>query len=229
MEMEAVMYADHMKRRRVQPVSLGAALLVNGAMFAALLYAVPTVFKMPEKVKEFPLISIPVDPVPPPVPEESTVKPEQPRQTEIYSPPIIVPVPATENPLNPVIDLPITPTAPIAGVPDGTGDKAVVEVEKPLPVLMPALADPRYAKNFQPEYPGVEIRNNRNGTVKVRVRIGTDGRVKEVQQLSATSDAFFDATRKHALSSWRFKPATRGGVAEESWKVMNVRFEMTND
>lgn len=31
-----------------------------------------------------------------------------------------------------------------------------------------------------------------------------------------------------ALAKWRFKPATRGGVAEESWKPMTVRFEIRN-
>jgi protein TonB len=30
------------------------------------------------------------------------------------------------------------------------------------------------------------------------------------------------------LSKWRFKPATRGGDPEESWRVMSVRFEIEN-
>ncbi|RYE01614.1 MAG: TonB family protein, partial [Sphingomonadales bacterium] len=64
--------------------------------------------------------------------------------------------------------------------------------------------------------------------VSVRVLIGTDGRVKAVEQVSATSTAFFEATKRQALGKWRFKPATRGGVPQESWKTMSVRFELKN-
>jgi protein TonB len=56
------------------------------------------------------------------------------------------------------------------------------------------------------------------------VLIGVDGRVKAAQSVSATSAAFFEATRRQALSKWRFKPATRGGIPEESWKTLSVRF-----
>ena len=31
-----------------------------------------------------------------------------------------------------------------------------------------------------------------------------------------------------AMGTLTFKPATRGGVPQESWKVMNVRFELEN-
>jgi protein TonB len=50
--------------------------------------------------------------------------------------------------------------------------------------------------------------------------------VKAAESVSATSPAFFEATRRQALSKWRFKPATRGGVPQESWKTMSVRFEI---
>jgi protein TonB len=45
----------------------------------------------------------------------------------------------------------------------------------------------------------------------VRVTIAPDGRVTSVEQVSATSPAFFQATQRHALSRWRFKPATVDG------------------
>ncbi len=44
--------------------------------------------------------------------------------------------------------------------------------------------------------------------------------------MRATSDAFFQATLRHALRNWRFKPATVDGRAIESSKVMTVRFEI---
>lgn len=57
--------------------------------------------------------------------------------------------------------------------------------------------------------------------------IGTDGRVKQVERVSAASEAFWQATERQALSRWRFRPALRDGVAVESWRTMTVRFEMT--
>ena len=56
--------------------------------------------------------------------------------------------------------------------------------------------------------------------------IGTDGRVKAVELVSTDSPGFFEETKRRALAKWRFKPATRGGVPEESWQVMTVRFEI---
>jgi protein TonB len=96
----------------------------------------------------------------------------------------------------------------------------------PLPVLKLARPDPRYAASLQPEYPSSMIRAELEGAVTVRVLVGTDGRVKQVETVSASSGAFEEATRRHALRSWRFLPATRGGVAEESWREMTVRFRL---
>lgn len=96
----------------------------------------------------------------------------------------------------------------------------------PAPRLVFAELDPRYAGAFQPDYPASEQRREIEGVAKVRVLIGTDGRVKAVELVSTDSPGFFAETKRRALAKWRFTPATRGGVAEESWKVMTVRFEI---
>jgi protein TonB len=44
--------------------------------------------------------------------------------------------------------------------------------------------------------------------------------------VSATSDAFWQATQRHALSRWRFKPATVDGRPVESSKVLSIRFQL---
>jgi protein TonB len=64
------------------------------------------------------------------------------------------------------------------------------------------------------------------GFATVRVLIGTDGRVKQVEAVKASDPAFLDATRKQALAKWRFLPATRDGEAVESWREMTVRFQL---
>ena len=86
--------------------------------------------------------------------------------------------------------------------------------------------DPRYADDLQPPYPPSEQRLERDGIVRVRLTIGSDGRVKTIERLSATSDAFWRSTQRHALARWRFRPATLDGSPVESSKVMNVYFRI---
>jgi protein TonB len=172
------------------------------------------------------LITIPPDPVPPPPVPETRPKTNDPSpQPQPYVDRSVVPTESESKVV--ATDIKSDTVLPIdTGIGTGTGT-AVEEKPAPPPPLIGAVADPRYARDFQPDYPGSEIRGGREGTVSVRVLIGVDGRVKAVEQVSATSQAFFDATRRQALAKWRFKPATRGGVPQESWKVMNVRFELS--
>jgi periplasmic protein TonB len=64
------------------------------------------------------------------------------------------------------------------------------------------------------------------GSVTVRVLIGTDGRVRQVQVVRATDPEFAKATERQALRAWRFKPATRDGVPVEDWQTLTVRFDI---
>src|SRR5690606_28590878 len=146
------------------------------------------------------------------------------------APEIYIPQPLIAQPQQPVMEetdiLPLEPPQP--RIVENPGPTVIAEPAKPLPPLIGAQQDPRYARDFQPDYPAQELRAERDGRVQVRVLIGADGRVKAIEQISATSAAFFEATRRQALAKWRFKPATRGGVPQESWKTMNVRFELKN-
>jgi protein TonB len=94
------------------------------------------------------------------------------------------------------------------------------------PIFKGAQVHPRYFGALQPVYPPGMIREEREGAVRVRVLIGTDGRVRDIQTLQADDPAFLEATRKQALAKWRFLPATRDGEPVESWREMTVRFEL---
>jgi protein TonB len=80
--------------------------------------------------------------------------------------------------------------------------------------------------DLQPPYPTAEQRLEREGRVVIRVTIGTDGRVKAAQKVSATSDAFYTATERHARARWRFRPATVDGQAVETTKTLTVVFRL---
>jgi protein TonB len=159
-------------------------------------------------------------PEPQPDPKPQT----QQQQLEFTAPPSPLPPIAQDPPEAP----PLPPYVP----PAGTGSGPSVADDPPLPLPKPRLVlaelDPRFAGMFQPDYPASEQRRELEGITKVRVLIGTDGRVKAVELVSTDSPGFFEETKRRALAKWRFKPATRGGVAEESWKVMTVRFQIRN-
>lgn len=220
------MYADPSMRRRFRPVSFGAALAVNTAILGALMFAAPQVIKLPGD-PPIKIIDVFTPEPPPPIdpPKDKVV--EQVRESPIYQPTVITPTLITPNTITTTTEPPLNPPLPVVGTPEGTGE-VVTPPPPPLPFLAAAI-DPRFAGAFQPEYPASELRGQREGKVTVRVRIGTDGRVTAVEQVRATSPAFFDATRRHAISRWRFKPATRGGKPEESWKTMNVTFVLTDN
>jgi protein TonB len=222
--MEVIMYT---RAKRFSPAGAGAALAVNGAVIAAMIFALaPNIVKRIHD-PDPQIFTVPPD-APPPPPVDDTVKPRTDARVDpqIYQPPVDNPT-HSENPIQgtetkPDVVLPID-----TGIGTGTGETVV---EKPVPPpLIGAVQDPRYARDFQPAYPSQGIRSSLEGNATVRVLIGVDGRVKAVEPVRASDPMFFEATRRQALAKWRFKPATRGGVPQESWKTMSVRFELSGE
>ena len=208
---------------RLRPGSLGLTLLTTGLFVSGLFFLNPKVLKHTTTVLDgwnVPLEKPKPQPTPKPVEHPKT-------QTEQQ-----VVVPETNNDVKPVDQTPIDftdHTAVTFPPPDGGIGTVIPEQVKGPPVLIGANIDPRYASNFQPTYPADEIRGGNAGRVTVRVLIGIDGRVKDIEKVSAPSDSFWDATRRQALSKWRFKPATRDGVPYETWKTMNVSFVLNQE
>ena len=112
----------------------------------------------------------------------------------------------------------------------GTGDGIPFEAIRIAadPVIVGARLDSRYADRFQPAYPVGQLRLEREAEVSVRVLVGSDGRVKQIELIDSPHEDFWNATRKQALKSWRFTPATRDGKPFESWMTLKVRFEINN-
>jgi protein TonB len=225
-----------LEQRTARPASFGAVVLLHGAAIAAVL-----LLKGPGWIKpvDTPLeiIDVKLKPPPPEVPPEPIEKltPQVPTISRLDVPPRVIPTPVPTIPVasngpsilsGPVIG---SGTLPPSG--NGTSTEAPREtvppiVDKPPPVRVDSQFDPRFAGALQPPYPASEERNEREGVVRVRVAIGADGRVKSVQKVSATSDAFFQATERHAIGRWRFKPATVDGRPVPSSKVLSVQFRL---
>ncbi len=212
-------YLDQKTR---SPLSLAAAIAVNGGAVAALLLINPAV--VTEQFKTFTAINVKSDPPPPPPPQAEPEKPLQkaPKDTILVTKPLIVdPISDYKLPFTP-----LPPRPPVGGISSGEGTVIAPPPQPHIPVFKGSQVDPRYTAALQPPYPPGKIRSGEEGVVVVRVLVGPDGRVKEVQKVEAADEAFFRATAEQAMKRWRFTPATSDGTPVESWRTMTVRFRL---
>ena len=159
--------------------------------------------------------TVPPDATPPENPPPPRVEKNTPRATT----PTIVKLPTLSD--TDILTKTIDP--PSSGVSEVVIPTQTVIAE---PVFVEAKMDPAAAGRFQPDYPAAMARAGTEGFATVRILIGTDGRVRQVVQVNATDPAFFAATERQALRYWRFRAATRDGIATESWRTLTVRFKL---
>lgn len=204
-------------RRSVQPKELGAALAIN----AMAILGIASMTPQGQAIMRAPTTLIDIDPVikTPPPPDVPNTPPDT----------HLVTTPRPHDAAGPISTTVVTPFPPDTG----TNLRPLDPVPDPGPTILPrnpvlkiARPDPRYAATLQPEYPPSMIRAEIEGSVSVRVLVGIDGRVKDVQVTSSADETFSEATRRQALRKWRFLPATRDGEPFEAWRDMTVRFNI---
>lgn len=207
---------------RASPTTLGIVILLHGAVLGALVLAK---MEMPPKkiFTELDTYRVPPEPIPDPNPPE-VKKPAPNQQIETVERIIQTPPPPqreeifTRSEPTPVEAEPIW----LASI-----DPPKREPVFTTPVRREARIDPR--SELKPLYPASEQRMGNEGVVTIRVLIGADGKVKGAEKLRATNDIFYQATVRHALRNWKFKPATLDGRPIESSKVMTLHFELDGD
>ena len=229
-EKKSAMYANRYDGSRAsRPLSAGAALAINGALVAGLVFAAPEIVKVAQppifQGKNIPIDPVPdPDPQPKPKPRDPIVKRADSRidrvDPDVPLPPVAPDIGRADPPERPSYDSPVGPGPGAGGI--------TTELPARLPVLVGAMIDPAHARDFQPDYPDAMLREGREALVKVRVLVGAGGRIKKVEQVSSPHAMFFEATRRQALSKWHFRTATRDGIPVESWQVMTVRFRITD-
>lgn len=222
------MHTERYQPSGSRPASAGASLLVLAAVgFGATLVGptlAPQIFPKPPIV----IRNIPIepDPIPPkPMPKSDPIVKQ--RTTPLpHQPDPIIKTESASEPIGSTTDFtPITSDPPANPGPPSTG--VVADPPKP-PVMIGATVDPRYSDALQPPYPASEIRAQTEGRLTARVLVGVDGRVKAIEILRTPSKGLSEATRRHALARWRFKPATRDGVPYEDWMTMTLNFRLVD-
>jgi protein TonB len=217
--------SGYLDKKSRHPGFLAAAVVLHVGLLGTILSYHPEIVGLPERA--IPLIPIPE--TPPPVPPETPKKPVKPQtnadpQRQIERPPVTNPAGPTANPW------PEQPPQPPADPGAGSGSGGIeIADPAPAPVLTSATGDPRYDRDRQPPYPAALERLEIEGSVTVKIQIGTDGRVMAVELVKSDDPGFFTATRDWALKRWRFKPATRDGMAVTSWLTRTVHFRIVRD
>jgi len=156
-------------------------------------------------------------------PQDPDVLPPQPEiDTELVAPPVVTltPVPTSPDRIG-SIELPFIPPHPPLPPLQPTVETV------PEPVMVAARIHPSHRGALQPRYPSTPLRQELEGSCTIRVHIAANGRVIAAEPVRATHPAFCEATQRQALRRWRFQPATRDGVAVDSWQQHIVEFRIT--
>jgi protein TonB len=192
------------------------------ALGAVMLFGTTTFIQQVERNPKVINIPLPDDPppIPPPPPRPQQDQPQD-RSVPTPSPPD---APRVSD--NPIQTGPTQPQQPPVGPigPVQTAEATIPHI--PEPVRHAAEVDPRFRDALQPPYPPDRERAQQDGRVRVRITIGTDGRVTAIDQLSTTHEAFWRATQRQALNRWRFRPATVDGRPVVSTMTMTVTFRI---
>jgi protein TonB len=77
-----------------------------------------------------------------------------------------------------------------------------------------------------PIYPPRCLRMGIEGTVRVRVLVGEDGRPQEVTVGKSSGDAALDEAALEAVRYWRFEAARRNGLPVRAWAVVPIEFKL---
>jgi periplasmic protein TonB len=167
------------------------------------------------------IFNVPIKPPPPPEPQPPEPRPNQPS--------------FIEHPVT-VVDVPVTtPDRPIdQGPPIAPWNPPVIGDGPPLPPVNPTkIAPVRVAAIFKtpdnavrPPYPASKIRLQEEATLRLRLSIDARGRVTSVEPVGAADPEFLAAARRHIIRSWRYKPATEGGVGVASTTVVTLSFRL---
>jgi protein TonB len=210
------------ENKRANPASMALAIGVNGGIILAVALS-PIVAERIRPKPPMTGISVPVEPLPPKADEKKPDTDTKPIDQDVFVPkPLTKTLPESENDTR-TGDKPITDTVIAEG--KGGGETRIQEIiDPPAPVFKGASRDPRFARDFQPDYPSGLLQKEIDGTASLRVLVGIDGRVREAQVISASHPDFGKAAVKQAMRAWRFRPATRDGVPVEDWQTLSVRF-----
>jgi periplasmic protein TonB len=155
-----------------------------------------------------------INPPPPDQPKPPKPEPPKPQAVELPKPQQLV----VETPV-------VTPDKPLVYVPS----PPPVDTVPPLPLQPVVLSDELSVACIEsppPDYPRLSVRMNEQGKVVLRVELGEDGSVANVEVKTSSGYKRLDAAALNAVKTWRCKPAMRNGVAVRATALQPFNFVM---
>lgn len=144
------------------------------------------------------------------------------------------PGPTSRAPAQPVLTLPDQPQAEEIAVSAETPAATPPAPAEPAPQTAslapptPASFSAAYLRNPAPRYPVAARRAGEQGTVTLKVLVGSDGLPQRVEVEKTSGSSRLDTAALDAVRRWRFVPARRGSNAIESWVLVPVVFRLEN-
>lgn len=156
----------------------------------------------------------------PPLPEPAA---ELPAPLRPAAPSVPPPPPSPEAAQKqPQIDSAPPPPEPMG--PSPTKARATVAEEA---AYVPPRGDISYLRNFPPFYPASARRRGIEGTVTLRIQVGTDGRPAGVRIHESSGFTPLDLAAVEAVWLWRFEPARRNGRPVTAEVEVPIRFRLS--
>ena len=158
---------------------------------------------------------VPVTPPPPLIPNVQTPSRPQPKNIAPAAP--SVPAATVES-------APYVETAPALADPQPATELAPIAAPMTGPVALSSLA---YISAPPPPYPSPEARAGIEGTVTLRILVGSDGIPLEVSIDRSSGNRNLDrAAQRHVKDKWRFQPAVRDGHAVQAYGLVPIAFSL---
>jgi periplasmic protein TonB len=92
------------------------------------------------------------------------------------------------------------------------------------PIVVEPTMDHRYFS--EPIYPAAMIRQEKQGTVMLSVRVGANGRVLEVRLDESSGHPMLDESAIREARRWRFAAGTQDGQPTPMWTQIPVKFRL---
>jgi len=84
-------------------------------------------------------------------------------------------------------------------------------------------------RNEPPDYPPESRRRGEEGSVRVSLRVGPDGRVQMAEVIESSGHPALDRAALEAVRRWRFRPATQAGLPLAATMQTAVHFRLTEE
>jgi protein TonB len=83
-----------------------------------------------------------------------------------------------------------------------------------------------YLNNPPPQYPNLAARNGWQGTVLLKVRVLSTGRVDEIEVQKSSGFKLLDEEAKATVRTWQFNPSKRGSTPIDGWATVPIEFKL---